>query len=101
MNFEASKGGIKVGRVKDPLDKDSYLGIIPPTFTPPLEPFDERHAGAGNAGQREVAKRSVDMPTGTTQTLSQKSQACSSSQRRNINLTVSIRGNDAKRCIKT
>ena len=38
--LEASKGGMKVGRVKDPLYKDSYLGITPPTFTPPLEPFD-------------------------------------------------------------
>ena len=31
---------MKVGRVKDPLYKDSYLGITPPTFTPPLEPFE-------------------------------------------------------------
>ena len=40
--LEASQGGMKVGRVKDPLYKDSYLGIIPPTFTPPLEPFEFR-----------------------------------------------------------
>ena len=38
--LEASIGGMKVGRVKDPLYKDSYLGITPPTFTPPLEPFE-------------------------------------------------------------
>ena len=43
LNLEASKGGMKVGRVNDPLYKDSYLGITPPTFTPPLEPFDKLH----------------------------------------------------------
>ena len=28
---------MKVGRIKDPLYKDSYFGIIPPTFIPPFE----------------------------------------------------------------
>ena len=42
--LEASKGGMKVGRIKDPLYKDSYLGIIPPTFIPPLEPFEQSGA---------------------------------------------------------
>ena len=38
---EASKGGMKVGGMKDPLYKDSHIiGITPPTFIPPLEPFD-------------------------------------------------------------
>ena len=35
--LEASKGGTKVGRMKDPLYKDSYLGITPPTFILPFE----------------------------------------------------------------
>ena len=39
---------MKVGRVKDPLYKDSYLGITPPTFTPPLEPFDIRSSPKRN-----------------------------------------------------
>ena len=38
---------MKVGRVKDPLYKDSYLGITPPTFTPPLEPFEGFNLGGG------------------------------------------------------
>ena len=33
----ASKGGTMVGRMKDPLNKDSYLGITPPTFILPFE----------------------------------------------------------------
>ena len=32
----ASKGGLKVGRIKDPLDKDYNLDI-PPAFIPPFE----------------------------------------------------------------
>ena len=36
-DLEASKGGTKVGRMKDPLYKDSYLGITPPTFILPFE----------------------------------------------------------------
>ena len=36
-SLEASKGGMKVGRIKDPLYKDSYFRITPPTFIPPLE----------------------------------------------------------------
>ena len=36
-HLEASKGGMKVRRIKDPLYKDSYFGIIPPTFIPPFE----------------------------------------------------------------
>ena len=35
--LEASKGGMKGGRIKDPLYKDSYFGTTPPTFTPPFE----------------------------------------------------------------
>ena len=35
--LEASKGVTKVGRIKDPLYKDSYFGITPPTFIPPFE----------------------------------------------------------------
>ena len=42
--LEASKGGMKVGRPKDPINKD-YLGITPPTFIPPLEPFDSEGTG--------------------------------------------------------
>ena len=38
--LEASKGGTKVGRMKDPLYKDSYLGITPPTFILPFEAPD-------------------------------------------------------------
>ena len=34
---EASKGGMKVGRIKDPLYKDYYSGI---TFIPPFEASD-------------------------------------------------------------
>ena len=37
---EASKGGMKVGRMKDPFYEDSYLGITPPTFIPPFEAPD-------------------------------------------------------------
>ena len=37
---EAPKGGMKVGRIKDPLYKDYYWGNIPPTFTPPFEASD-------------------------------------------------------------
>ena len=37
LALEASKGGTKVGRMKDPLYKDSYLGITPPTFILPFE----------------------------------------------------------------
>ena len=36
----SSKGGTKVGRMKDPLYKDSYLGITPPTFILPFEAPD-------------------------------------------------------------
>ena len=35
--MEASKGGMKVGRIKDPFYKDSYFGITPATFIPPFE----------------------------------------------------------------
>ena len=38
--LEASKGGMKVGRIKDPLYKDSYFGTTPPTFIPPFEAPD-------------------------------------------------------------
>ena len=34
----ASEGVMKVGKVKDPLYKDSRFGIASPTFIPPLEP---------------------------------------------------------------
>ena len=40
--LEASKGGMKVGRIKDPLDKASYFGITPPTFIPPCERYNRR-----------------------------------------------------------
>ena len=40
LTSEASKGGMKVGRIKDPLYKDSYFGITPPTFIPPFEAPD-------------------------------------------------------------
>ena len=40
LHLEASKGGTKVGRMKDPLYKDSYLGITPPTFILPVEAPD-------------------------------------------------------------
>ena len=44
-HLEASKGGMKVRRIKDPLYKDSYFGIIPPTFIPPFEaPEFKQHA---------------------------------------------------------
>ena len=35
--LEASKGGMNVGRIKDPLYKDSYFGTTPPIFIPPFE----------------------------------------------------------------
>ena len=38
--LEASKRGMKVGRIKDPLYKDSYFGITPPAFIPPFEAPD-------------------------------------------------------------
>ena len=44
--LEASKGGFKVGRIKDPLYQDSYLGITPPTFIPPFEAPDSSHASS-------------------------------------------------------
>ena len=31
---------MKVGRIKDPLYKDTYFGITPPTFIPPFEALD-------------------------------------------------------------
>ena len=31
---------MKVGRIKDPIYKDSYFGITPPTFIPPFEAPD-------------------------------------------------------------
>ena len=42
QGLEASKGGMKVGRIKDPLHKDSYFGITPPTFIPPFEAPERR-----------------------------------------------------------
>ena len=47
--LEASKGGTKVGRMKDPLYKDSYLGINPPTFILPFEALDSLNAMSGRA----------------------------------------------------
>ena len=41
----ASEGGMKVGRIKAPLYKESYLGITPPTFIPPFEAPDSRSKG--------------------------------------------------------
>ena len=38
--LQASKAGMKVGRIKDPLYKDSDFGITPPTFIPPFEAPD-------------------------------------------------------------
>ena len=32
---------MKVGGIKGPVYTDSYIGITPPTFIPPLEPFDK------------------------------------------------------------
>ena len=46
---------MKVGRVKDPLYEDSYVGITPPTFTPPLEPFGLGFRGS-EARSRPVGK---------------------------------------------
>ena len=61
--LEASKGGMKVGRVKDPLYKDSYLGITPPTFTPPLEPFEESpHKALANARKPSQTKPLIASP---------------------------------------
>ena len=40
---------MKVGRVKDPLYKDSYLGI-----TPPLEPFENRKGAPHRSGKRDL-----------------------------------------------
>ena len=44
--LEASKGGTKVGRMKDPLHKDSYSGITPPTFILPFEAPEFRTQGS-------------------------------------------------------
>ena len=41
--LEASKGGMKVGRIKDPLYKDSYFGITPPTFIPAFQAPETLH----------------------------------------------------------
>ena len=35
--LEGPKGGMKAGRIKNLLKKDSYFGITPPTFIPSLE----------------------------------------------------------------
>ena len=40
LRLEGSKGGMKVGRIKDPLHKGTSFGTTPPTFITPLEPFD-------------------------------------------------------------
>ena len=51
--LEASKGGTKVGRMKDPLYKDFYLGITPPTFILPFEaPESLRHSHVFGSGVR-------------------------------------------------
>ena len=56
LNLEASKGGMKVGRIKDPLYKDSYFGIRPPTFIPPFEAPDE-YSGRAFGSQRTETVR--------------------------------------------
>ena len=43
--LEASTGGMKVGRITDPLYKDSYFGITPPTFILPVEAPDTKFSG--------------------------------------------------------
>ena len=48
LNSGASKGGMKVGRMKDPLYMGSSLGIVPPIFIPLLEPFDKLPSGLGS-----------------------------------------------------
>ena len=59
--LEASKGGMKVGRIKDPLYKDSYFGITPPTFIPPFEaaepPFRRSEASKQGLGFRGLGFR--------------------------------------------
>ena len=40
--MDASKGGTKVGRIKDSLYKNSHLGITPPTFILPFEALIDR-----------------------------------------------------------
>ena len=57
--LEASKGGTKVGRMKDPLYKDSYLGITPPTFILPFEAPELRNAGTSQQVRRLPAIRVV------------------------------------------
>ena len=44
LRLDASKGGTKVGRMKDPLYKDSYLGTNPPAFILPFEAPDQMEA---------------------------------------------------------
>ena len=41
---------MKVGRIKDPLYKDSYFGITPPTFIPPFEAPETDDATAHRPG---------------------------------------------------
>ena len=61
---------MKAGRVKDPLYKDSYLGITQTTFTPPLEPFESpwfplpsaAHRGELGPGGADLPKRDVRDP---------------------------------------
>ena len=55
--LEASKGGMKVGRIKDPLYKDSYFGITPPTFIPPFEAPE--HLGCCKQGSRRGSERTL------------------------------------------
>ena len=68
LYLEASKGGTKVGRMKDPLYMDSYLGITPPTFILPFEAPDilaiqkgsslsEWSPGVGSGSPQPVASR--------------------------------------------
>ena len=55
--METSKGGTKVGRMKDPLYKDSYLGITPPTFILPFEAPESSMKGWSSSGLRSLGLR--------------------------------------------
>ena len=54
--LEASKGGMKVGRIKDPLYKDSYFGITPPTFILPFEAPEYHLRGLGDVAALNISK---------------------------------------------
>ena len=50
--LEASKGGVKVGRIKDPSSQDCYFGITPSSFMPHFECGTARFRALHSLGSR-------------------------------------------------